>query len=58
MRMDGSSVKVIAEGNYTHINMTSQYVYFQEFGNDVAMYHSQLGSDYYELFSAAEEAAR
>lgn len=58
MRTDGSSSKVIAEGNYTRINMTSRYVYFQEFGNDVAMYHSQLGSDYYELFSAAEEAAK
>lgn len=58
MRTDGSSAKVIAEGNYTRINMTSRYVYFQEFGNDVAMYHSQLGSDYYELFSAAEEAAK
>lgn len=58
MRTDGGSVKVIAEGNYTHINMTSQYVYFQEFGNDMVMYHSQLGSDYYERFSAAEEAAR
>ena len=58
MRMDGSSAKVIAEGNYTRINMTSQYVYFQEFGNDVSMYHSQLGSDYYELFGAAEAAAQ
>lgn len=58
MRTDGNSSKVIAEGNYTRINMTSRYVYFQEFGNDVAMYHSQLGSDYYELFSAAEEAAK
>lgn len=58
MRTDGSSAKVIAQGNYTHINMTSQYVYFQEFGNNVAMYHSQIGSDYYELFSAAEAAAR
>lgn len=58
MRTDGSSMKVIAEGNYTRINMTSQYVYFQEFGDDVSLYHSQLGSDYYELFSTAEEAAK
>lgn len=58
MRTDGSGVKAVAEGNYTRINMTSKYVYFQEFGNGVSMYHSQLGSDYYELFSAAEEAAQ
>ena len=57
MRTDGSGAKVIAEGNYTHINMTSQYVYFQEFGNDVVLYHSQLGTDYYEKFQAAEDAA-
>ncbi len=32
MRDDGSDSRVIAEGNYTAINMTSQYVYFQTFG--------------------------
>ena len=32
MRDDGSDSWVIAEGNYTAINMTSQYVYFQMFG--------------------------
>lgn len=58
MRVDGSSQKTIAEGNYTHINMTSRYVYFQEYGNDTTLYHSQLGSDYYELFRAAAEAVQ
>lgn len=53
MRTDGSDVKVIAEGNYTHINMTSQYVYFQSFGDEVTMYHSPIGSSYYESFGAA-----
>ena len=57
MRADGSDVQVLAEGNYTHINMTSQYVYFQEFGDDVSLYHAQIGSNYYEKFQAAEEAA-
>ena len=58
MLTDGSSVKVVAEGNYHHISMTSQYVYFQEFGNDVVMYHSQLGSDSYDRFLAAENAVQ
>ncbi len=56
MRTDGSGAKTIAQGNYTRINMTSRYVYFQEFGNETATYHSQLGSDYYEVFQAASDA--
>lgn len=57
MRTDGSSVTVVAEGNYTRINLTSQYAYFQEFGNDVTLYHSRLGSNIYDKFQAAEDAA-
>lgn len=57
MRTDGSDAKVIAEGNYTHINMTSQYVYFQEFRDNYTIYHSSLGSSAYEPFYAAAEAA-
>lgn len=53
MRTDGSDVKVIADGNYTNINMTSQYVYFQPFGDDTTMYHTPIGSSYYESFGAA-----
>lgn len=56
MSMDGSSSWVLAEGNYTHINMTSQYTYFQAFGDDHTMYHSRLGSNSYEIFTAAKEA--
>lgn len=54
MLTDGSNVMIIAEGNYTNINMTSRYVYFQPFGDDTTMYHSPLGSGYYESFQAAE----
>lgn len=54
MLTDGSNMAVIAEGNYTNINMTSQYVYFQPFGDETVMYHSPLGSGYYERFQAAE----
>lgn len=58
MRTDGSGAKTIAEGNYCRINMTSQYVYFQEFGDTATLYHSQIGSDYYDVFQAASEAAQ
>lgn len=50
MRTDGSDNRVIAEGNFTHINMTSRYVYFQPFGDDITTYHSALGSTTYNVF--------
>jgi len=58
MRTDGSDVITVAEGNYTHINMTSQFVYFQEFGDEYTLYHSRLGSTSFEPFYAAQEAAK
>lgn len=57
MRVDGTEETVIAQGNFTHINMTSQYVYFQEFSDTVTMYHSPIGSTGYDRFTAAEQAA-
>lgn len=57
MRTDGSDVITVAEGNYTNINMTSQYVYFQEFGDEYSLYHSRLGSTGFEPFHAAKSAA-
>lgn len=56
MRTDGSENKVIAEGNYTNICMTSRYVYFQAFGNDTVLYHSPLGTGFYEVFQNAKDA--
>ena len=47
MKLNGSDVTVIAEGNYTAIHITSQYVYFQEVGDDSFWYHSLIGSDTY-----------
>lgn len=55
MREDGSNAFVLAEGTFRNINLTSMYVYFQEFGNDAGMLHSPLGSTYYEDFSAARD---
>lgn len=57
MYTDGTGAQVIAEGNYTNINMTSRYVYFQEFGNDSTLYHANLGSTVYDFFVGARNAA-
>ncbi len=51
MLTDGSGVTVVAEGNYTHINMTSRYVYFQKFGEEGSLYHCPLGTGSYSTFS-------
>lgn len=51
MRTDGSDNTVLAEGNFTHINMTSRYVYFQPFGSDAIMYHAPLGNPNYSTFA-------
>lgn len=45
MYTDGTNVLTVADGIYTNINMTSQYVYFQEFGVEGSLYHARLGSD-------------
>lgn len=58
MRTDGTEAQVIADGVFTDINMTSYYVYFREFGDDVTLYHSPLGSGSYEVFSAAKAAVK
>lgn len=53
MRTDGSDNRVVAEGNYTHINMTSRYVYFQAFGDEFTTYHMPLGGSAYSVFAPA-----
>lgn len=58
MRYDGSEPEVIAEGNYTHINMTSEYVYFQSFASPVPMYRTPLyGTVNVTTFDEARDAA-
>lgn len=47
MRTDGTGLTTIAEGNYTNINMTSKFVYFQEYGIPTSLYHSEIGSVFY-----------
>ncbi len=55
MHTDGSNVLVIAEGIYTNINMTSQYVYFQEFDVDNSLYHARLGSNNMSYFTMPQK---
>lgn len=50
MYTDGSNLHPVADGIYTRINMTSNYVYFQEFGQGNITYHSPLGSSTYSEF--------
>lgn len=57
MLTDGTAEQVIADGVYNSINMTSQYVYFKEFGDDITLYHTPLGSSYYDIFQSARDAS-
>ncbi|MBP5385624.1 MAG: DUF5050 domain-containing protein [Lachnospiraceae bacterium] len=52
MNADGSGDQVIAEGNYTDINMTSGYTYFTLFGEEDTCYRvPTFGSNSVERFS-------
>lgn len=54
MNTDGTNPEIIAAGNYSHINMTSQYVYFYPFGNETTIYHTPLyGPPAVNVFEAA-----
>ncbi|MCM1136604.1 MAG: DUF5050 domain-containing protein [Clostridium sp.] len=58
MELDGSNPEVVAEGNYTNINLTSSYAYFNLFGEDIPVYRTPIyGSINVTPFTAAEEAA-
>ena len=50
MRTDGSDPFVLADGVFSNINMTSRYVYFQQYGISSSLYHSALGSRQYTVF--------
>lgn len=58
MVIDGSSPETVAEGVYQNINVTSQYVYFNEFNAPVPVYKtSTYGSVNVTTFDAAQAAA-
>ncbi len=58
MNLDGSNPEIVAEGVFNSINLTSEYVYFREFGNDITTYMTPLlGSINVTEFTAARQAA-
>ncbi len=58
MTLEGANPEIIAEGNYTHINVTSQYVYFTSFANESSVYRTPVnGPVSVSIFNAALEAA-
>ncbi|NTV78793.1 MAG: DUF5050 domain-containing protein, partial [Clostridiales bacterium] len=58
MYIDGTGVEVVANGNFSNINITSQYVYFNEFETSIPIYQtSTYGTVNVTEFTAAKEAA-
>lgn len=58
MYVDGSSPEVVSYGVYENINITSQYVYFNEYGASVPVYKtSTSGPVNVTVFDAASKAA-
>ena len=58
MNIDGSNPEVVAEGNYTNINCTSNYTYFSLFGQDAPVYKTSTdGGIHVTTFDAARDAA-
>lgn len=54
MNLDGSNPEIVAYGNYTSINLTSEYAYFKIFGDDTGLYHTPVvGPVNVELFTNA-----
>lgn len=51
MYTDGTNDMTIAHGVYNNIQMTSQYVYFQEFNVEESLFHARLGSNQAEFFT-------
>ncbi len=58
MSLDGSGLEVVYPGNYCNINITSEFVYFNEFNADFPVYKtSTFGPVNVQTFSAAQAAA-
>ena len=58
MGLDGSNPEVVAEGIYSHINATSQYVYFHAFESTIPTYRTPIeGPVAVTTFDAALNAA-
>ncbi|MCM1144390.1 MAG: DUF5050 domain-containing protein [Blautia sp.] len=58
MYLDGSNPEIIAEGTYENINITSEYVYFNQYGASVPVYKvDTYGGTSVTTFDAARDAA-
>lgn len=57
MSVNGGNVQIVANGNYTAINMTSRYVYFKLFGEESPLYMCPVGSTSVSTFDGAMQAA-
>ncbi len=58
IRRDGSGMEVVAEGVYSNINATSQYVYFTQFGYTTPIYKTPVnGPVQVTTFERASQAA-
>lgn len=59
MFLDGSEPEIIAEGNYENINITSEYVYFNEFGHSLPVCRTPaygvINVTYFDAAAAAAE---
>ena len=56
--IDGTNEELVKSGVYTNISITSDYVYFTEFGNDLPVYQTPTTGDIMiSNFSAAFDAA-
>lgn len=58
MACDGSNNEVVASGNFSSVNITSEYAYFIEFGTDFPLYYTPtFGSVNIQEFTQARDAA-
>lgn len=58
MYYDGSMQTRVISGNYTNLNCSSKYLYFNAFGNDTPIYHVPLGSTQISNFTAGMDAMK
>lgn len=58
MYTDGSNIEIVAEGAFSNLNITSNYVYFNEFNADVPVYRTPtFGAVNVSSFDAARDSA-
>ena len=51
VKTDGSENEALFDGNYTHINVTSNYIFFEDFQNGTMFYTSTSNPDRIKTFS-------